>query len=97
MERPILWQLHKKNRIFARTYDFNGRGWKILRDNARARAEDSDAVLNKDIVLKLIPPSSSNVHLRHEITDASGMKVLIGAILCYSNYFMNACSIQQQI
>jgi len=74
-------------RVFLRTFDFNGPGWKALREEARSRADDADAWLNKDIVLQLIPPASTDARLRRAIVDAAGRKALLGAVLCCRRHF----------
>lgn len=88
----LSWHWHDKfdpwePRVFLRTFDFDGAGWKILRDEARARADEAEDWLNKDVVLQLIPPASTETRLRRAIVDATGRKALLGAVLCCSRYF----------
>lgn len=88
----LSWHWHDKfdpwePRVFLRTFDFDGAGWRILRDEARVRADEVDDWLNKDVVLQLIPPASTEARLRRAIVEATGRKALLGAVLCCSRYF----------
>ncbi len=88
----VSWHLrHKFNfperRVFMRTFDFNGPGWKILRDKTRACAQETDLWLNKEMVLKLIPPSSKEAQFKLVLTEPTGLKALIGSVLSCSQYF----------
>ncbi len=88
----LSWHWHarfdpREPRVFLRAFDFDGAGWRILRDEARARVDEVDAWLDKDIVLQLIPPASTDARLRRAIVDATGRKALLGAVLCCTRYF----------
>ncbi|MFO7734499.1 MAG: asparagine synthase-related protein [Candidatus Aminicenantes bacterium] len=76
-----------ESRVFIRTFDLNGAGWRILRDEARACADQADAWLRKDVVLQWLPPSSTDARLKRAIADATGRKALLGAVLCCSRHF----------
>ena len=76
-----------RRRFAVRMFDFNGEGWKALRDQARARALGVDTWFNKDLVMQLIPPSSTQVKFNLPISEATGRRTLIGAVLCCSQYF----------
>ncbi len=88
----VSWHLHHKfkfpeRRVFMRTFDFNGPGWKILRDKTRDCAQETDLWLNKEIVLKLIPPSSKEAQFKLVISEPTGLKALIGSVLSCSQCF----------
>ena len=88
----LSWHWHDKfnppeRRVFLRTFDFDGAGWRILRDEARARADEADPWLDKSIVLQLIPPASTDARLSRVIVEATGRKALLGTVLCCSRYF----------
>jgi asparagine synthase (glutamine-hydrolysing) len=88
----LSWHWHDKfdpwePRVFLRAFDFDGAGWRILRDEARAFANEADVWLNKDVVLQLIPPASTDARLGRAIVEATGRKALLGAVLCCSRYF----------
>lgn len=88
----LSWHWHDKfdhweSRVFLRTFDFDGAGWRILRDEARAHAAEADPWLDRKIVLQLIPPASTDARLRRAIVEATGRKALLGAVLCCSRYF----------
>lgn len=88
----ISWHMHHKlnypdRRYFVRVFDFNGEGWKVLRDQARIQALETDAWLRKDLVHQLIPPSSEQVQFNLPISEATGRRTLIGTVLCCSQYF----------
>lgn len=91
----ISWHLrnrlnHPERQCFAlRVFDFNGPGWNVLREQARVRALESDAWLNKKLVLQLIPPSSTRLKFSHPISESTGLGTLVGAVLCCSQYFAN--------
>jgi hypothetical protein len=74
-------------RCAVRWLDFNGVGWNSLRDEARAQAFRADCWLNKNLVLELIPASTTNVKFGYPISDATGRRTLIGAVLCCNQYF----------
>jgi asparagine synthase (glutamine-hydrolysing) len=87
---------HLRNRLnypdrsyFVRAFDFNGVGWKVLRDQARDHAREVDAWLDKDLLLQLIPPSSTRLEFKYPIREATGLRTLIGTVLCCSLYFAN--------
>jgi asparagine synthase (glutamine-hydrolysing) len=88
----LSWHWHDKfdpwePRVFLRAFDFDGAGWRILRDEARALADEADVWLNKDVVLQLIPPASTDARLGRAIVEATGRKALLGAVLCCSRHF----------
>ena len=88
----LSWHLRKRlnipeNRFFVRAFDFNGAGWNTLRDQARTVVPGTDNWLNKDLVLQLIPPSTTRLKSRSPITDTTGRRTLIGTVLCCSQYF----------
>ncbi len=88
----VSWHLYHKfnfpeRRVFVREFDFNGPGWKILRDKTRACAQETDLWLNKEIVLNLIPPSSKEAQFKLVISEPTGLKALIGSVLSCSQYF----------
>jgi asparagine synthase (glutamine-hydrolysing) len=78
---------HTEGRYFVRVFDFNGVGWRALREQARRLADESDQWLNRDLVLELIPPSSQRLPFDHPISAPQGRRTLIGAVLCSSQSF----------
>jgi asparagine synthase (glutamine-hydrolysing) len=86
--RPIRDRLGlPERRAAVRFFDFNGPGWNSLRDQARTEALSADAWLNRDLVLQLIPPSTTPVKLTQRILEPTGRRTLIGAVLGCSQYF----------
>ncbi len=88
----LSWHWHDKvdhwePRAFLRAFDFNGPGWRTLRDEAREAADQADTWLNRDVVLEWIPPASTDVRLRRSIVDATGRKALLGSVLCCRRHF----------
>jgi hypothetical protein len=80
---------HAEHCYYIRAFDFNGNGWQALRDQARSLAVNTDAWLNKDLVLELIPPSSKRVQVQRNelISNPQGRRTLIGAVICCSQNF----------
>lgn len=92
VKSSLSWHWHDKfdrreRRVFLRVFDFDGPGWKLLRDEARALADDADAWLDKDSVLRLIPGSSTDARLGRPIFEATARKALLGTVLCCSRHF----------
>jgi len=88
----VAWHAHKifdtgERRWWMRSYDINGTGWKILRDQARLRARAAGEWLDESVVLDLIPPSSAELPIKLRISAPTGRRTLIGAVLCCSQYF----------
>ena len=80
------WWAHRwfdlpERRPFFRSFDFNGSGWQALRNIARETSSQTASVFNQELALHLIPHSSEKVRFKRVITDATGRKTLIGAIL----------------
>jgi hypothetical protein len=71
----------------ARLFDFNGPGWSGLRERARNQAAHTDAWLDKDLVLQLIPPPSPRVEGNYANRLTTGRRTLVGAVLCCRRYF----------
>jgi hypothetical protein len=90
----LSWRLHKwfdlrEKRHFVKTFNFDGTGWRALRDLARESAGQVDSLLNQDVLLQLIPPSSLPTKYKRLITDATGRKTLIGAVLFCRQFMEN--------
>jgi asparagine synthase (glutamine-hydrolysing) len=88
----LSWHWHDKvdhwePRTFLRAFDFDGSGWRALRDEARDAAGQADTWLNRDLVLQLIPPASTDARLKRAIVDATGRKALLGTVLCCRRHF----------
>ena len=82
----LSWWAHKwfdlpERRPFFRSFDFNGPGWQALRDIAREASGRTASLFNQELALHLIPHSSQTAQFKRLITDATGRKALIGAIL----------------
>jgi len=92
LKSSLVWHWHHsidpwEPRVFLRAFDFDGPGWRALRDEARAAADAAGEWLNKDAVLRLIPPGDEDARLRRALVDATGRKVLVGAVLGCRRYF----------
>jgi asparagine synthase (glutamine-hydrolysing) len=79
--RAQRWFDLPERRLFVRTFDFDGAGWGVLRDRARESAGRVDSLFNREILLQLIPPSSVSTRFERLISDATGRKALVGAVL----------------
>jgi hypothetical protein len=86
LKESLSWWAHQcfdlpERRPFFRSFDFNGPGWQALRDIARESSGRTASLFNQELALHLIPHSSQTAQFKRVITDATGRKTLIGAIL----------------
>ena len=84
------WRLHKwlehyysqkETRYYFRIYDFNGAGWRKVRQQADRYRHLNINLLNRNAVDRLLPTADSTPDLSDGIVDSSKFKSLIGLIL----------------
>ncbi len=73
---------HAEPCYYLRVFDINGVGWRSLRDKARGLALKTDAWLDSELVLRLIPPSARPVQASSKelVSGTQGLRTLIGLI-----------------
>ncbi len=87
----VAWHLRNRKgrpdrRYVVRVLDYNASGWKVLRDQARSQAGAVDEWLNASVVDLLIRPGSEFQKHKFPISETTGRRTLIGALLACHKY-----------
>lgn len=69
-----------------RLFDFNGPGWLAIRQQAEPYRGRVLHLFNKDVLAEILPPPPVSVQFKDEITEASGLKLLLGLMLWSKEY-----------
>jgi phenylacetate-coenzyme A ligase PaaK-like adenylate-forming protein len=67
-----------ERRFYYRIYDFNGPGWRSVRQEAESYRPFAKGIFKEDALTQLLPPADQSVRFRDGIADASGLKLLLG-------------------
>jgi len=70
-----------EKRHYYRLYDFNNPGWVEVRRQAEKYRDCAADFFNMDVFNKLLPPPETKIHFKDGISDASGLKNLLGFLL----------------
>ena len=70
-----------EHRYYFRIYDFNGPGWVAVREHAEPYRERVLHLFHKDVLDNLLPGPDVPVPFGNSITEASGLKSLLGLFL----------------
>ncbi len=70
-----------ERRRYFRIYDINGPGWVAVRHQAESYRKNVFHLFNKDILDKALPGPDAVLNLKSGISDASGIKSLLGFML----------------
>jgi asparagine synthase (glutamine-hydrolysing) len=70
-----------EHRYYFRIYDFNGPGWMAVRARAEAYRERVQHLFHKEVLDELLPGPGVPVSFGNSITEASGLKSLLGLML----------------
>ena len=71
----------RDKRFYYRTFDLNGWGWRQVRTAAERSRELLEHLFDAGALRQLWPRDSENIHLKDGITDAQGLKVILGLSL----------------
>jgi asparagine synthase (glutamine-hydrolysing) len=66
---------------YYRIYDFNGPGWRAIRERAEPLRRLGEELFSRDALLELLPPPDRRVETRDGIVESSGRKTLVGVLL----------------
>lgn len=83
----VSWRLHKffkkdrENRYYFRVYDFNGKGWKAIREKADDCRESSSTLFQRRQLDLLLPSATQNVEFHDGIIESSKLKSVVGLLL----------------
>ncbi len=69
-----------------RLFDFKGSGWSAIRRQAEPYRERILRLFNQEALAEILPPPPTPVQFKDEITEASGLKSLLGLMLWSKEY-----------
>ncbi len=79
--RDSVRKLKGEHRYYFRIYDFNGPGWVAVRRQAEPYRERVLHLFNRDVFDELLPGPDVPLRFENSITEASGLKSLLGLLL----------------
>ncbi len=75
-----------ERRYYVRIYDFNNPGWLAVRCQAEPYRQRLFHIFNKDVLNELLPGPQIPINFTNMITQASGLKILLGLMLWSKNH-----------
>jgi asparagine synthase (glutamine-hydrolysing) len=70
-----------ERRFYYRVLDFNGPGWRAIREQAEPGRKLLEPLFNMDVLARLLPPPHQPLLAQDAIIDTSGAKLLAGFML----------------
>ncbi|HPC59887.1 MAG TPA: asparagine synthase-related protein [Verrucomicrobiota bacterium] len=71
----------RERRFYYRVLDFNGPGWRAIRQQAEPGRKLLEPLFNLDVLARLVPPPTQPLMAEDAIIDTSGAKLLAGLML----------------
>jgi asparagine synthase (glutamine-hydrolysing) len=72
---------HGERRFYYRVYNFNGPGWRKVREAAEPCRDSVLHLFNQEALDTFLPPPDETVSFDDDVADASGRKTILGLML----------------
>jgi asparagine synthase (glutamine-hydrolysing) len=79
--RHVVRALIGERHYYSRMFDFNGLGWRAIRQQAEPYRDRLLHLFNKDVFEELLPTPDVTIRFGNRIVEASGLKLLLGFLL----------------